>query len=262
MATITYEPGNGLFAAPNTTFDITSLVAKRVGPYINYYSFDTDGTMFVLSSQNVAQPDGSTKAMFTAWAHYDGATVLQSATCMLDTQPFLQNLASRNPSSTKAMAYVFGGDDHLVGSAERDNMVSLGGNDTLDGASGNDHMKAGAGNDVLWGGAGADIMTGGSGADQFVFRSASEGGDKITDFAPGLDHLVLTGSAFGLPASLSEGQGFETGAAAQGAGPTLVYNPASGVLKYDPDGAGAATAITLVTLTHHPLLTASDVVLV
>ena len=75
MAIIDYSPGNGAFAPPTQTFDITSVVAKRLGAFVNYYSFDTDGTMFVLHS---------TGGVIVGWEQFSGATSLQSATTNLD----------------------------------------------------------------------------------------------------------------------------------------------------------------------------------
>ncbi|NKC29846.1 M10 family metallopeptidase [Falsiroseomonas selenitidurans] len=49
-----------------------------------------------------------------------------------------------------------------------------------------------AGNDVLEGRAGQDTLLGGAGADLFVLRRG-EGMDRILDFAPGQDRLLLTG---------------------------------------------------------------------
>jgi Ca2+-binding RTX toxin-like protein len=261
MATITYSPGNGAYAPPTATYDITSVTAERMGSAIYYYAFDSDGTMFVLHTQNVTQADGSVVNTITGWDQFSGSTLLQSASCNLPAQPFLDNLASRNPSSTQAMNYFLSGDDALIGSSAKDNMVSLGGNDTLTGNGGADKMQAGAGNDVLTGGAGADQLAGGSGADQFVFLKTSEGGDKISDFHSGEDHIALSASAFHLSGPISEGHGFVTGTAATGPGATLIWDAAHGLLSFDADGAGGAAALTLATLTGGASLTAADILL-
>ena len=50
----------------------------------------------------------------------------------------------------------------------------------------------GNGNDIIQGGVGADKLTGGKGADVFVYAHANEGGDHITDFQVGTDHLDLS----------------------------------------------------------------------
>ena len=262
MAEITYYKGNGAYASPVQTFDITSVTAERMpNGAIYYFSFNTDGTMFVLHTGAVMQPDGTSKAVITGWDQFSGNTLLQSGTCSLDLQPFLDNMGSRNPSSTKAMNYVFGGDDTHNGSNARDNMMAQGGNDTLLGNGGNDHMNGGQGNDVLTGGMGTDKEVGGAGLDQFVFNTAGEGGDTITDFTSGQDHLVLSSLGFGLTGPLSEGHGFGYGTTATGTGPELIYDQASGALRYDADGAGAGAAVLLATLTNHAALVAGDIII-
>ena len=106
MAQITYFPGSALVAPPDQTFDITSVVAKRVGPYVNYYSFCTDGTMFVLHSGATLGPSGTPVATLFGWDHFNGADILQTGTTSMTLQPFLDNMASRNPSSTRAFAWL------------------------------------------------------------------------------------------------------------------------------------------------------------
>jgi Ca2+-binding RTX toxin-like protein len=50
-------------------------------------------------------------------------------------------------------------------------------------------IAGGDGADTIEGGAGADLLTGGKAADTFVYAHLSDGGDIISDFAPGQDHL-------------------------------------------------------------------------
>ncbi len=278
MATITTYPGTADLLPLTQSFDITSIVAKRVGPYLNYYSFNTDGTMFVIHTQGVAQPDGTLAPMIVGWDQYNGSDLVQSATMMLDVQPFLTNLYGRNPSSTRAVAYLTGGGDLVTGSDGRDVLYGYNGNDTLTGGNGADRLLGGAGHDILQGGAGrdnlagqagddrldggtaADRLTGGAGADTFVFHAPAEGGDTITDFAPGLDHIALDATGFGLAGPLTEGANFVAGAGATAvaAVATLAYDTATGQLWFDADGTGAAAATLLATLTGQPALTAAD----
>ena len=117
MAIIDYSPGNGAFAPPTQTFDITSVVAKRLGAFVNYYSFDTDGTMFVLHS---------TGGVIVGWEQFSGATSLQSATTNLALQPFQDDMHSRSPPSILAMACFPGTDEPLTGSRAKDGMVAAG----------------------------------------------------------------------------------------------------------------------------------------
>lgn len=261
MANITYFPGNAGLLAPSNSFDITGVVAKRVGSMLNYYSFDTDGTMFVLHVQGVTAPGGVSVPTIIGWDHFDGATLLQSATANLALQPFLDNMYSRNPSSTRAMNYFLGGDDQLTGSMGRDLMVADAGNDLLTGNGGNDRMNGGAGQDHLIGGIGADVLTGGAGADHFVFNTKAEKGDRITDFVHGVDQVDLSASAFNL-AALVDGVNFIAGAAATQATATLLYDATSGILSYDADGTGAGAAVTLASFSNHAGLSAADFLLV
>jgi serralysin len=75
-----------------------------------------------------------------------------------------------------------------IGSAAANHLRGSAGPDSLDGAGGSD---------VIEGGAGADTLRGSLGVDSFVLRRG-DGWDRIEDFAPGEDRLVLTG--FGLSA--------------------------------------------------------------
>lgn len=85
-----------------------------------------------------------------------------------------------------------GGADYFRGSADVNWLFGNGGADTLYGLAGDDYLTGGAGNDKLYGGAandfvvgdaGKDLLSGGSGNDVFVYYTATEFGDTITDFA-------------------------------------------------------------------------------
>ncbi|MGG5821268.1 M10 family metallopeptidase [Falsiroseomonas sp. HW251] len=72
------------------------------------------------------------------------------------------------------------------------------GADFLFGSPFADRLEGAAGADVIEACRGNDTLVGGTGADQFILRRG-DGFDRIEDFAPGQDHLVLTG--FGLTAA-------------------------------------------------------------
>jgi VCBS repeat-containing protein len=73
------------------------------------------------------------------------------------------------------------GDDQLYGGTGRDFLFGSTGNDTLDGGDGNDLLEGGQGN---------DLMAGGAGSDTFKFAKNC-GVDTASDFATGIDHLLL-----------------------------------------------------------------------
>jgi len=77
------------------------------------------------------------------------------------------------------------GDDLLVGNGMGNSLIAGRGADRLIGNGGADRLVGGIGNDRL---------TGGSGADRFVFERG-DGTDRVTDFANGTDHFVITSGA-------------------------------------------------------------------
>ncbi|WP_052649726.1 calcium-binding protein [Paracoccus sp. PAMC 22219] len=86
------------------------------------------------------------------------------------------------------------GNDRIIGSAGANSLTAGSGNDVLSGLAGNDRLFGQTGNDRLQGGAGNDILTGGIGADRFLF-SRGDGNDRITDFANGIDRIVIDSGA-------------------------------------------------------------------
>ena len=62
----------------------------------------------------------------------------------------------------------------------------------INGTSGRDTLIGTAFGDRITGGLGGDILTGGAGNDEFVYTNIRDSGDRITDFTPGSDTIVLT----------------------------------------------------------------------
>ena len=89
--------------------------------------------------------------------------------------------------------FLFGGNgnDRLGGGVGDDQTHGGIGNDILDGGSGNDLLGGGPDDDVLFGAAGSDRLTGGTGRDRFVIGHDPGSTDRITDFAEGIDRIVL-----------------------------------------------------------------------
>jgi hypothetical protein len=131
--------------------------------------------------------------------------------------------------------------DVLTGSAGRDTVFGEAGSDILDGGAGRDRIDGGVGADWISGGAGRDTLTGGAGADRFVYASAGDGVDLITDFTPAGDRLAV--------AKLLASVGY-AGKSPIVDGYLAVTAFAGGTLvSFDPDGsAGAAEAQPLAEL--------------
>ena len=142
------------------------------------------------------------------------------------------------------------------------------GADLLIGNVANNTLIGDFGNDTLTGGPGNDTLTGGHGMDQFVFDSApgaSTNLDRVMDFTPGVDKLVLDHAIFTQLAagSLAAGRLAASPAGnAQDADDYLAYNTQTGLLSYDADGSSVGAAIPFATLASHPLISAADFVVI
>lgn len=93
------------------------------------------------------------------------------------------------------------GNDLMTGGRGQDHLMGQRGHDRLFGGPGDDRLEGGAGNDRLFGGSGRDVLTGGSGSDLFIFRGAV-GLDKITDFQPDVDRILIDKALIGNDLSL------------------------------------------------------------
>jgi Ca2+-binding RTX toxin-like protein len=134
---------------------------------------------------------------------------------------------------------------------------------TITGNAGANTIKGMAGDDFLVGGGGNDMLSGGSGRDVFLFSSAlsrTRNADKIADFSVPSDTIELENAVFKAlkkTGYLSSGN-FRTGTAARDGNDHIIYNKAAGVLSYDPDGVGGASATKFATVTPYLALTAKD----
>jgi len=138
-----------------------------------------------------------------------------------------------------------------------DKLSGGGGNDTLSGLGADDTLIGGKGGDLLTGGEGKDRLTGGDGHDAFVFQEAGNANaDTITDFATGIDKILLDDSMFTSLAPNATGglkaANFHIGTSAGDANDHVIYDPGAGKLYYDRDGKGGEAKQLIATLAGSP----------
>ena len=109
------------------------------------------------------------------------------------------------------------------------------------------------GDDVLNGGDGRDELTGLAGRDSFVFDTPLDAAinvDRITDFAAGIDTILLDRDIFSRSLGLGNISAGELafGTAAQDANDRIIYDHTTGALFYDNDGVGGNAQVQFATL--------------
>ena len=151
----------------------------------------------------------------------------------------------------------------VIGSNFADALTGSSAADVLRGGGGNDTIGGGAGDDRIVGGTGADILTGGADNDTFVFDTAPNAVDSITDFdASGsvangdlieFSLAAFTGltTASGNTLAAAEFASSNGGGAGDtvGAGVHVIYDSATGNLYYDADGGSSTNRTLIATLT-------------
>jgi Ca2+-binding RTX toxin-like protein len=165
------------------------------------------------------------------------------------------------------------GQDRLSGGAGQDDLTGDTGHDHIDGGSGSDQLSGGAGRDRLSGGSGHDRLTGGAGSDRLIggagqdsFRFDTKLGqsniDRISDFSVGSDEFILSLDIFSKisqdPISgqhTIQADEFHLGATAHDASDRILYDPATGKVSYDADGAGGSQAIVFAMIGKNLKLT-------
>lgn len=178
-----------------------------------------------------------------------GDTVLEFANQGTDTVHLYVPVFTL-PTNVENLVYV--GND--VGTAIGNASANM-----LTGGAGGDFLSGLDGNDILIGGGASDTLLGGTGSDQFRYLG-NDGFDSIVGFQSGLDSFALSSAAYAHTATVDFVQG---GAAAPTtANSTFLYNSASGLVSYDPDGTGAAAAIQLASIGVGLALQAGDFVFI
>lgn len=194
-------------------------------------------------------------------------TVMSSVTYSIASsiagRQFIENIVLTGAAAINATGNDLA--NHLMGNSAANVLTGGGGDDWLEGGASNDRLLGGAGNDLLIGGQGTDMLTGGSGADTFQFNVAptTANRDTVTDFQHGLDLIELDRAAFGALAGTAAGPLdpllLAIGPAATTPDQHLVYNPVTGILSYDADGAGGLAAIAIARFTNLPVINAADI---
>lgn len=148
------------------------------------------------------------------------------------------------------------GNDTVIGGAGNDTVIGDRGHDRLLGNGGDDVLDGRTGRDFLNGGPGNDTLTGGVSQDTFIFASNREynsadlGIDRITDFEPGEDRILLDVTTF----TALEGQAggnlaeadfavVRNNDAARSSDAAIVYNSATGRLLYNSNGSEAGFGV-------------------
>lgn len=162
--------------------------------------------------------------------------------------------------------------DSYNGGTGKDDVWGDSGNDTIRGNAGEDFLSGGDGNDAIYGGkgpnhlsgnAGIDSLYGGTSADDFNFH---ELGAQNRDFINGfnsaqLDEIWLDSQWGGLSAEfLTSGQ-FRSGAGvttANTAAQRVLYDTATGELRFDVDGVGGNDAVIFAVVVNKAALTFAD----
>ncbi|GFE68344.1 S-layer family protein [Chroococcus sp. FPU101] len=128
--------------------------------------------------------------------------------------------------------------------------------------NGNDVILGRSKNDVIISGLGNDLLTGGANADLFTFSNPNQGIDRITDFTPDDDLIVVSASGFagGLTATdVLRSNQFIIGTSATASTHRFIYNSGTGALLFDRDGTGTTAAIQFATLSVGLALTYEDI---
>jgi Ca2+-binding RTX toxin-like protein len=145
-----------------------------------------------------------------------------------------------------------------------------GGNDVVRGGLLADQISGNGGNDTLQGGGGNDNLGGGAGSDYFEFKGGTVaflGVDNISDFAVGVDKIVLSKATFSALTGTALGTQFAMVAndtLVGAAGAAIVYSKSTGDLFYNSNlaAAGLGTGGRFADLWSGLTLTANDFVVV
>ncbi|WP_243368699.1 calcium-binding protein [Microvirga solisilvae] len=155
------------------------------------------------------------------------------------------------------------GNDTVSAGAGHDSVNGGDGNDKLNGSTGNDTVAGSTGNDTINGGAGNDALYGGLGRDYFVFSDKLNkvgNVDKLADFNVKDDTILLENAVFTKltkTGTLNKAF-FALGAVAKDGNDYILYDKATGYLRYDADGSGKGASIVFAKMAAGLSLTNAD----
>jgi len=172
---------------------------------------------------------------------------------------YIQVLETTNPSGTSALS--------LYSNEFGQTVTGNAGNNSLRGYGGNDTINGGAGADKISGGLGNDTLAGNAGADTYYFSYALNGTtnvDTIKGFSS-IDLISLSSSIFTKagPAGTLAASAFvaNTSGKAGDASDRIIYETDTGILRYDPDGTGAAAAVAFAIIDNKAAMNNADFVI-
>jgi Ca2+-binding RTX toxin-like protein len=173
----------------------------------------------------------------------------------METDVFVGTLGPDGEGHQERFIYGLNGDDNLRGESDLPSQIY--------GGQGNDDLKylgpstskiyGEDGNDVLTGAEHNDVLSGGDGSDLFIFLTsfAPDNVDRIVDFEPGIDKIVIFGDiAPELGDGVSKGE-FRIGTKAHDKSDHLLYDQKHGKLYYDADGKGEDGKVLFALLPKH-----------
>lgn len=147
--------------------------------------------------------------------------------------------------------------DRAFGGAGNDTVTGNAGDDTLFGDEGNDFLLGGDNDDTLQGGSGLDNLTGGLGEDAFLFFE-TDSVDVIVDFFVADDTIQLLAFTFTALGGSVAGNELRFGTVAVDGNDFLIYDAATGILRYDADANGLGAAVAFANIGAGQSLTFRD----
>lgn len=146
--------------------------------------------------------------------------------------------------SSPKLTGVIAGYTNVRGTSLNDRIIGSDRKNILSGNAGNDSITGLAGNDVISGGIGKDVLSGGQGKDRFVFDTeaafnAAEGRDRILDFTPRQDRIILDRTTFTAVSKQVSFATVTTLAESESSAALITYVRSQGKLFYNENGATA-----------------------